>query len=705
MADAAEEEELAQEEAVELVEEGGLLPPIEIDEEEGGEVVVDVEPQEIDDQGFPATPTEEDYDDDLPPPPPPPPPLPEKDNGRKKKMAIAAGVGLLACIGLGLGLGFGLTSNNNENKNSDASNASGRGGVGSEGTETAASTTATEAATTEAPPDVTWDMGEETSPDVAWQMGETTEATEAATATTATTTMELMTTTASSAFSDTPPITTKATTTTTTTTTTTEAATTVAPTAPAAPETYDAVIIGAGWAGIRATETLIDAGITNILVLEAADYIGGRAKSMNLDDSINDPELFGDASNVPFDLGCEWLYNTGSEQEEVLEARGYLTAALNNDKYTAIPLDVGQIYQKKKDGSVEILEDQNEWMEEIWWDGFLGFRDNRLDELEGLSYAEAIDRFIDRGNWNDDESLQFLNLMEDVISTEYTADSEQFNVEEVEFFTKDYSIKTHYMAIPGMGFGNIAANYAEPLKEKIQLNSKVTEILTEMENGGYTITVKYEEDGASKSVIAETVLVTVSLGVLKAGNINFVPSLPSWKQESIDNMGFGLVNKCVMTWDNDDDLVWPRNKLWFLLMTPEDETSGEWTTFYNPSKFKGKPSLTAWAGGDDAVKAEAQSDEEILNTVMNNLRSMFPEIRDPDRVIISRWGQEENVRGTYSFPVPGRDFCEDADNLQLKVGRIYFAGEATGSGWATTMGAWETGEEQALNMAEYLGGN
>ena len=40
--------------------------------------------------------------------------------------------------------------------------------------------------------------------------------------------------------------------------------------------TYDAVIVGAGWAGIKAAETLLKGGVNNILVLEAHDYIGGR---------------------------------------------------------------------------------------------------------------------------------------------------------------------------------------------------------------------------------------------------------------------------------------------------------------------------------------------------------------------------------------------------------------------------------------------
>ncbi len=169
---------------------------------------------------------------------------------------------------------------------------------------------------------------------------------------------------------------------------------------------------------------------------------------------------------------------------------------------------------------------------------------------------------------------------------------------------------------------------------------------------------------------------------------NQSPTLPSWKQEVIDEMGFGLVNKCIMSWDNDEDRVWPLDTLWFLLTTPEDDTSGLWTQFYNPSQFKGKPSLTAWAGGDEAVEEEKKSDDEILATVMENLRSMFPTVRDPDRVIISRWGMEENVRGTYTFPVPGRDLRVDSINLSRRIGRIWSAGEGASNGWATTMGAW-----------------
>lgn len=165
-------------------------------------------------------------------------------------------------------------------------------------------------------------------------------------------------------------------------------------------------------------------------------------------------------------------------------------------------------------------------------------------------------------------------------------------------------------------------------------------------------------------------------------------------------MGFGVVNKVIMTWENDEDIVWPRDLRWFILSTPEDKSV--WATFLNTSGVKGRPVLTAWLGGDEAIEHEKKSDEEIMSVVMKNLRSMFPDIREPDKKIISRWGSDENFRGVYSFPVPGRRFYDDAAVLSERLGRIFFAGEATGDGWGTTGGAWSTGEEQAYEMADRL---
>jgi monoamine oxidase len=48
---------------------------------------------------------------------------------------------------------------------------------------------------------------------------------------------------------------------------------------------------------------------------------------------------------------------------------------------------------------------------------------------------------------------------------------------------------------------------------------------------------------------ADIVVVTLPLGVLKARSVEFEPELPSWKTDAIDRLGFGLLNKLVMEFD------------------------------------------------------------------------------------------------------------------------------------------------------------
>ena len=205
------------------------------------------------------------------------------------------------------------------------------------------------------------------------------------------------------------------------------------------------------------------------------------------------------------------------------------------------------------------------------------------------------------------------------------------------------------MGTQRVGFGNTARRFGEPFLSKIKLNSKVTDITYDGKEGSgrNAIITFIDSSGTTRKVSAKTVLVTASLGVLKAGNINFTPSLPPWKKDVIQAMGFGVLNKCAMYWKNDDAMVWPESKYWFELMKFDEASAGKWTSFYNPSKFKGTPTIIAWVGGEDARDIESETDERILDDVMKNFRAMFPSVKRPDKVIITRWSQEENVRGTY----------------------------------------------------------
>jgi polyamine oxidase len=184
-----------------------------------------------------------------------------------------------------------------------------------------------------------------------------------------------------------------------------------------------------------------------------------------------------------------------------------------------------------------------------------------------------------------------------------------------------------------------------------------------------------EEDGlmtmaTTRAIRVRPVLITVTLGVLKAGTINFVPPLLGEKLAAIKAMGYGTMNKYILSWYNGSTLVWPEEATWFMLITPEEETSGRWTTFFNLFLLTGRPTLVLFVAGDDAAAMEDQSDEEVLVGVMANLRAMFPDMLNPDVAHVTWWGKVEDFLGAHSYPIPGRDITEDAVILSEAYGRV-----------------------------------
>ncbi|KAL9186724.1 hypothetical protein ACHAXT_005962 [Thalassiosira profunda] len=459
---------------------------------------------------------------------------------------------------------------------------------------------------------------------------------------------------------------------------------------PPADESYDAVVVGAGWAGIRAAQVLSADG-HSVLVLEANDYIGGRSKSV---DSALHP-------GVATDFGSEWLYldsGVGTQEEYLLDSGLIDDAPEHPDMFAG-----GRLYAKTvgADGvpTARVMEEADALTDRLWGQ-FMEYKKDILKAMGDVTYADALERFIDEKDIASNEDQQYLNYLVDLLEQEFAGDASDMSLEEVDafFFEEGCEVDTIYM--PGVGFGNVATSIANGVDAEFRLNAQVTEI----DHEGDDVILSYEVDGVARQVTARTALVTVSLGVLKAGTISFRPELPASKRDAIDGMGYGLLNKAVMYWSDEDDIVWPNGE-WFELVTPEDESSGVWTSFFNPSEMKGGvPNLIGWIAGNEAEAMEEQSDEEIMSQIMANLRLMFPDIREPDEVIITRWGQEEHFRGSYSFNVVGRDFNDDAANLREPVGNVWFAGEATNTdGWhATTLAAWESGERAADEMASVL---
>ena len=87
---------------------------------------------------------------------------------------------------------------------------------------------------------------------------------------------------------------------------------------------------------------------------------------------------------------------------------------------------------------------------------------------------------------------------------------------------------------------------------------------------------------------------------MKARSIHFTSSLPDWKQEAIDRMGFGLLNKIYLQFphtfgdENSDSIVISSNHFRFFLCFSFDRM------------------LNLYVAGNLARQLEQQTDEEIL---------------------------------------------------------------------------------------------
>jgi monoamine oxidase len=250
-----------------------------------------------------------------------------------------------------------------------------------------------------------------------------------------------------------------------------------------------------------------------------------------------------------------------------------------------------------------------------------------------------------------------------------------------------------------------------PEKLDVRTNKPVSEIRYDVnaDHGKASVTC---EDG--EVIEADKVILTVPLGVLKQQSIQFVPPLPKWKQGAISNLGFGLLNKIVLVfdepfWDVDRDMFG-------LLREPRSGNGldqddyragrGQFYLFWNCIKTSGLPVLIALMAGDSAQEAEVQSDHDLVSSCVAQLQKVFGDskVPTPTETIVTRWGSDRFARGTYSF-VAAEAKPQDYDVLARSIGNLFFAGEATcGSHPATVHGAYLSGLRAASEVLEAIVG-
>ena len=116
----------------------------------------------------------------------------------------------------------------------------------------------------------------------------------------------------------------------------------------------------------------------------------------------------------------------------------------------------------------------------------------------------------------------------------------------------------------------------------------------------------------------DAALVTVPLGVLKAGTLAFDPPLPAATRGAIERMGMGLLDTLYLRFD---DVFWDDATV---ILTPENGLPrGHFNYWVNFDRILGAPLLMAFHGAGPAHELAGRTDAELLAMAQETLERAY----------------------------------------------------------------------------------
>lgn len=448
---------------------------------------------------------------------------------------------------------------------------------------------------------------------------------------------------------------------------------------------HDVVIVGAGAAGLYAAYTLDGLGY-RVLVLEATDRHGGRIYSDTLGDvgiEHGAEELYGSTNNFVFD-DIRNLYGTGAQIRIFRE---------NPQQDTLIVMDADGM------GGGSTC-----WAE-------TGNCDSDPD------IVDYWDFYYDTGNHDDDPTDQlvsdYLDSIWGVPSTsrgyhlyeagspggEYGTTVERLGLRSLSREWNGFSLSGALYGLEPTGYLDaLNALYFDQVVPLISYNSPVTVVDT---SGIKPVAI--DENGVYH--YADAIIVTVSLGVLKAGIIDFIPDLPASKLDAIDTIGMGKGMKISLRFSSQ---IWESKMMGLITDGP---TGYCWT----PNQYQPDASdhvLTCFLMGRNAEAMGALADDnQRIDRALTDLDAALGGAASTAFVegVVQDWTTEPYVLGSYSYPAPGTRPVSGSTKREIlaqPVGTtLYFAGEAThDTAPSTVPGALQSGERAGGEVHGQLGG-
>lgn len=428
---------------------------------------------------------------------------------------------------------------------------------------------------------------------------------------------------------------------------------------PACKQQGPILVVGAGMAGLTAAHALAESGY-DVTVLEARDRVGGRTWTSDV----------GDAT---LDLGGAWIHGPESNPIASLADHFGIGYARDQTGYDIV-YDEASGQDLGAEGTRAL--DQH-------YEGFIDALPQLRTALsEGASVADGRDRYLsDRDLAGSDARVAQYAIDQWLVEIEYAGPVDRQSLdwiwEEGETTGGDYFLTGGYV-----GLVDALADGLD-----VHTSSPVTAIVST--DDGVSVTA------GDATYEGAAVIVTVPLGVLKAGAIAFDPPLPSAKQDAIDRLEMGNLEKVVLTFS---ERWWGQGGGWFI----DADASGRFPMVVDATDGAGAPTLVLLYGGRYSRSVQASSTDDAIVAealaVLGELYGASPP--SPAATLVTHWTTDPFSYGSYSYLPIGASQA-DIEALAEPAGdTVLFAGEATyWQYYQTVHGAMLSG----LREAERLG--
>jgi monoamine oxidase len=389
---------------------------------------------------------------------------------------------------------------------------------------------------------------------------------------------------------------------------------------------HDCIVIGAGVSGLTLARELTqppaqDLKKRRVLVLEAGSRIGGRVRT--------DRRSF----DHPVELGAEYVHMPPLDAALWREVARYRLPLFRVDK-----TDGYMFHPELSARAVPIVEATLRWnlfkalsiWKELEVDGGPDLSGEQYLLAEAARSTDLVEQDFKRMVLNG-----HLGALEDRLSMRgFDADR---IVEQLKS-TKEYYIEEGYdVLLHRLGLG-----------VEVRLAQRVRRIVAEAPD----FRVETESGDVFR---ARSVAITVSVGVLKAQQIEFVPELPARKREALEHLEMSHHSKVHIEFVKR---FWPEGMS--MLQRP-DRTRRVGKTYFVPYAPGGTNRLlTALIMGSDSARIDDSPQDRILRDICSDLSECFPEEGDVLALVkrdargrpacrVTHWRRDPDVRGGVSY--------------------------------------------------------